>query len=238
MLLSSIGVINSSYGPDIPTGQLVNWYEPGNSAGIINNGGTLELANLAPGGDSGQRYVSAGTPQFSQNFIGATTISITDINTYSSWTTNNSFVPFAWDTFANYTLIIISKYNDANGQCFDTFVDPNGATFKLGNCNGANDVCIINGQIISAGNQPDSIWAMYTIIGQQSGNSFLFYKNNTILASSTYKQLPQNTVIFDWNPPPTESSVGAILCYGRAITNKERISIFEHYKQRFGMQDA
>jgi hypothetical protein len=234
MIFGSIGTVSSSWNPPIPMAGLVNWYEPGNTAGItIGTPDTME--NLAPSGSSSDVYEQTATSSFGTDFIGATTLT-TNVDPNNTWINTNTL-----QGYGTYTFILISKYNnsDTNEQR-TTISETNGNPFNLGNIGGNMDVCIMEGFTVFPGNTTNTEWAMYTVTGDENGTTLTnFYRNSNLKASTSFKSLPKGIQIFPNGgappTPPTSSSVGAILIYDRVISDDEISSIYQHYKQRFGM---
>ena len=237
MIFGSVGTVSSSWNPPIPMSGLLEWYEPGNTAGITI--GNIEdpmdkLVNLA--NPAGSSYQQLGTSEFGNDSLGATTITSTATAITASWYNNTD-----WSDLTEYTIIIISKYNTAEDR-EDTFVQ-SGSTdpaFKFGNAEGSENVCIVDGtSIYGPMGTLDTNWVMYTLSGSV-GAKLGFYRNTVNLLSSraNFQPLPNGTLIFIDSDPRTSSSVGAILLYSREITEKERNSIFQHYKKQFPLSDT
>ena len=234
MIFGSVGTVSSSWNPPIPMSGLVNWYEPGNTAGItIGSPDTME--NLAPSGSSSNVYEQTATSLFGTDFIGATTLT-SNAEPNNSWVNGNSL-----EGYAEYTFILISKYNNSDANEQRTTISENaGTSFKLGNIGGNMNVCIMQGTTVFPGNSTNTEWAMYTVTGDENGTMLTnFYRNSNLTASASFLSLPKGIRIFPSGgeppTPPTSSSVGAILIYDRVITDEEISSIYQHYKQRFGM---
>jgi len=242
MIIGSIGTVSSSWEPPIPMSGLMEWYEPGNTAGIIiaNPPATDldEMINLAnPMGSP--KYQQLFVSEFGSDLLGATTI--TTNATSNSWSNSTD-----WSSMTEYTVIIISKYNDPSNNQENTFTNLGGpVTFNLGNGNnggiGKINVCQVGGLELYAGDTANILWAMYTLCGSTT-IKLNFYRNanpTSILSPpANFRPLPVGTLIFPFDMPYTSSSVGAVLLYNRIITNDERNSIFQHYKKQFPLLDT
>ena len=237
MIFGSVGTVSSSWNPPIPMSGLLEWYEPGNTAGITigNDEDPMDkLVNLA--NPAGSSYQQLGTSEFGNDLLGATTI------TSSASPTNGWKNISDWSNLTAYTIIIISKYNDEEFDREDTFVQsgPSDPAFKFGNAEGSENVCIVDGtEIYGAIPNGDTNWVMYTLSGSVAAK-LSFYRNTVDLLDgdlANFQPLPNGTSIFTDSDPRTSSSVGAILLYNRSITNGERNSIFQHYKKQFPLLD-
>ena len=238
MIFGSIGTVSSTWEPPIPMSGLLEWYEPGNTAGITigNDDAPMDkMINLV--NPEGSSYQQLGTSEFGSDSLGATTITST-ASANNSWYNSTN-----WSALTAYTIIIISKYNSEEFDRKNTFIqsgsiDP---AFKFGNAEGSENVCIVNGTtiygpIVNA----DTNWAMYTLSGSVA-NNLHFYRNTFDLlggGAANFQSLPSGTLIFTNSSPYTSSSVGAILLYSREITEKERNSVFQHYKKQFPLSDT
>ena len=144
----------------------VDVFADGNTAGIIianppatNMDVMVNLAN--PMGSS--KYQQLFDSEFGSDLLGATTI--TTNATSNSWSNSTD-----WSSMTEYTVIIISKYNDPSNNQENTFTNLGGpVTFNFGN--GTNDgigkinLCILNGDVLYAGDATNILWAMYTLCG-------------------------------------------------------------------------
>ena len=241
MIFGSIGTVSSTWEPPIPMSGLMEWYEPGNTAGIIiasPPATTMDvMSNLANPTGSPQ-YQQLFDSEFGSDLLGATTITTNAIS--NSWSNSTN-----WSSMTVYTIIIISKYNENDNQK-DTFTNLGGpVTFSLGNGENSGtgniNVCMVDGLVLYPGDVVNTLWAMYTLCGSTT-IKLNFYRNGnptSILSPpANFRPLPSGTLIFPFSPPYTSSSIGAILLYNRIITDDERSSIFQHYKKQFPLLDT
>ena len=142
---------------------------------------------------------------------------------------------------SNCTTIAIQRYASNNNSARGRILNALSNNWLLGVWSNNTQVYYAEGWIRQSGLGTDTDWHIHAATENYSGDSRVFYNNNVAVSGQTASggsQGPNGFSIGRYGPGGSEYSdceIAVVLVYNRVLSTTELTTIFDFYKNRFGI---
>ena len=217
----------SRYSPKIPTDGLVLAWDANNPKSYPGSGNTIY--DLSGNSNDG---TLVNSPTFGKSTIG-------DTNVIKFTAGSEQWMYSATPDMSTTTSTVIGAARYSAAVTSGRTINGYGNNWLMGHWDGTTLNYYAQQWVTSADNGPsDTNWRIYATQNNQPADSWTFYANNSLVASSTSGQQGPSGITVGRYVPGTEFLTGEfsfVYIYNRILTTQELTQTHEALKSRFGL---